>query len=74
MVSNLFPSSRVAGSRLDLSEKRRGSGQVAFGLGNRRLFHQGVNVVRHNLQNLVELAERFGETPKGDIELGVSSE
>jgi hypothetical protein len=74
LVGNLFPSSRVAGSRLDLSEKRRSSRKVAFGLGNGRLFHQGVNVVRHDLQNLVELPERFGETPQRDIELGMSSE
>lgn len=57
-----------------MSEKRRGSRQVAFGLGNRRFFHQDVNVVRYNLQNQVELAERVGETPQRDIELGVSSE
>src|SRR5213082_2330779 len=52
----------------------RGSRQVAFGLGNRRLFHQSINVVRRNFQNLIELMERFGETPQRDIELGMPSE
>ena len=55
-----------------MNEKRRRPRQVAFGLSDRRLFHQGIDVVRHNLQNQVELAQRFGETPHRDVELGVS--
>ena len=55
-----------------MSEERRCLWQVAFGLRNRRLFHQGIDVARHDIQPAIQLSERVGETTKHDIELGLS--
>ena len=46
------------------SEERRGTRQVAFGLCNSRLFREGIDVVRRNIENLIKLSQRFGETTK----------
>src|SRR5205814_51893 len=45
----------------------RGSRQVALDLCDSRLFHEGIQVVRRNIENLIKLSQRFGETPKTEI-------
>ena len=44
------------------SEKRRGPRQVAFGLRDGRLLNQDSDVVRRNIENLIEFSQRFRET------------
>jgi hypothetical protein len=56
-----------------IARRPRGPWQIAFGLSDSTFFHQIVNVVRHNLQNQVQLTDCFRETSQRDIELGVSS-
>src|SRR5206468_8262619 len=52
-------------------EERSGTRQVALGLRNTRLFSEGIYVVRDNIENLIELSQRFGETTKTDIGIRV---
>src|SRR5437773_12151162 len=49
------------------NEERRGTRQVALDLCDSRLFHEGIQVVRRNIENLIKLSQRFGETPKTEI-------
>src|SRR5437870_9521714 len=49
------------------SEERRGPRQIAFGLCNSRLLHEGIHVVRCDIENLIKLSQCFGETTKDDI-------
>src|SRR5438874_13454799 len=56
------------------SQERQGPRQVALGLCNTRLFREGIHVVRYNIENLIELSQRFGETTKTDIGIRVLGE
>src|SRR5438477_4630454 len=56
---------------MNLSQKHCGARQVAFSLSDCGFFHQSIGIFRHNLQNLVELAESFRETAERYIELRV---
>ena len=49
------------------SEERRSTRQVALGLCDGRLYRHGIDVVRRNIENLIKLSQRFGETTKIDI-------
>src|SRR5437762_14180620 len=49
------------------SEERRGARQVALGLCNSCLYHESIHVVRHDVENLIKLSQRFGETTEDDI-------
>src|SRR5437588_11373540 len=52
-------------------EERSGTRQVALGLRNTRLCREGIHVVRDNIENLIELSQRFGETTKTDTGIRV---
>ena len=58
---------RVRGSRLEWSEERSGPRQIALRLCNSRLTRQGIQVIRYNIENLIKLSERFGETSSANI-------
>src|SRR4029077_15309299 len=49
------------------SEERRSPWQVALGLCDSRLVHEGIEVVRCDIENLIKLPQCFRETPKTDI-------
>ena len=49
------------------SEERRGTLQVALRLCDSRLLHQDILVAWCNVENLIKLSQRFGETTKTDI-------
>ena len=59
---------------MERSEERSSPRQVALGLCDSRLDHEGIHVVRCNIENLIKLSQRFGETTKGDIGKRVLSE
>src|SRR5437870_12856384 len=59
---------------MERSEERRGTRQIALSLCDSRLCCEGVEVARHNIENLIKLSQRFGETTKLDIELCMLSE
>src|SRR6266513_3867398 len=59
---------------MERGEKRFSTRQVALGLCNTRLFREGIHVVRYNIENLIELSQRFGETTKTDIGIRVLGE
>src|SRR5882724_13397123 len=52
-------------------EECSGTRQVALGLCNTRLCHERIDVVRCDIENLIELSQRFGETKKTDIGIRV---
>src|SRR5437899_11858719 len=56
------------------SEERRRTREIALGLCNRRLCCEGGDVARHNIENLIKLSQRLGETTKLDIQLCMLSE
>src|SRR5438128_10041379 len=56
------------------SENRRGTQQVSFGLRNIRLYREGIHVVRCDVENLIKLSQRFGETTKCVIGKGMLAE
>src|SRR5438552_4606438 len=45
-------------------EQRSGPRQVAFGLCDSGFYREGIDVVRRNIENLIKLSQRFGETTK----------
>src|SRR6266513_5083985 len=49
------------------SEERRGPRQIALRLCDSRLVHEGIQVVRRNIEHLIKLSQRFRETTKVDI-------
>jgi hypothetical protein len=53
----------VVGSRMQWSEERRGTRQIALGLCNGRLCHEGIEIIRRNIENLIKLSQRFGKAP-----------
>src|SRR5439155_939584 len=67
LVNLCFQRTGVVGGRMQRSEERRGTRQVALGLCNSRLYHESIHVVRHDVENLIKLSQRFGETTKDDI-------
>ena len=48
-------------------QERRGPWQIALGLCDSRLCSKGIHVVRSDVENLIKLSQRFGETTKSDI-------
>src|SRR6266481_5320665 len=57
----------MVGRWVERSEERRGPPQVALSLRNTRLDREGIDVVRCDIENLIKLSQRFGETTKADI-------
>src|ERR1700757_4611242 len=63
----------VTGRRVEGREKRRSPRQVALSLSDPGLKCESILIVRCNIENLVKLSQRFGETAKlhiGDSVLG----
>src|SRR4030095_9980661 len=52
---------------MERGEKRGSPRQITLGLCDGRLEHKGIEVVRHDIENLIKLPQRFGETTKHDI-------
>ena len=52
----------------------RSTRQVALGLRDRRLYRERVHVVRRNIENLIELVQRFRKATESDIGLPMLSE
>src|SRR6266403_5671305 len=67
LVNLCFERGRVVGRGMKGSEKSRSARQVTFGLSNRCFQRQGIHVVRRNVENLVKLPLRFGETTKQKV-------
>src|SRR5207244_3691222 len=57
----------VVGRRVERSEERSGTREVALRLCDTRLFREGTDVVRCDIENLIQLSQRFGETTKTNI-------
>ena len=55
------------GGRVERSQERRGARQIALHLCHPRLIQDGIDVVRCDIENLIILPERFGETPEYNI-------
>ena len=49
------------------SEQCSRTRQIALGLCDTRLKRESIHVVRCNIENLIKLSQRFGETTKVDI-------
>src|SRR4029077_12920181 len=45
-----------------------------LGLCDNRLFHEGIQVVWYNIENLIKLPQRFGETTNEDVGCHVLAE
>ena len=60
----VFPTPGVVGVRAERSEERRSTRQIALGLCDSRLYREGIHVVRCDIENLIKLSQRFGETTK----------
>src|SRR5206468_11899397 len=52
---------------MERSEDCRGARQIAFGLCDRRLCRQDIDIVRSDIENLVKFPQRFRETTKKQI-------
>src|SRR6058998_164865 len=74
LVNLCFQRLGVFGRWVNRGEERGGPRQIALSLCDSRLCREGVDVVRHNFENLVKLSQRFGKTTKLDIELCMLSE
>src|SRR5207249_11755020 len=74
LVKLCFQRLGVLGRRVDRGEERRGTRQIALSLCDSRLCCEGVDVARHNIENLIKLSQRLGETTKLDIQLSMLSE
>ena len=57
----------MVGARMERSEKRSSPRQIALGLCDSRLCGECIHVVRCDIENLIKLSQRFGETTKDDI-------
>ena len=64
----------VGERRQQRSEDRRSFGQIALGLCNGRLSREDIRIVWYNIEDLIKLSQRFGETTKLDRELCMLSE
>src|SRR4029077_18051561 len=58
---------RFVGVRVERSEERRGTRQVALGLRDTRLYREGIHVVGDDIKKLVKLSQPFGKTTKSDV-------
>ena len=56
---------------MERSEKRRSPRQVALSLCDSRLYREGIDVVRCDIEDLIKLPQSFGETTKVDIGKGM---
>ena len=67
LVNLCFQSLGEVGGRAERSEERRGPRQIALGLCDSRHFRDAIHIVGCDIENLIKLSERFGETTKVDI-------
>src|SRR5438045_9135039 len=74
LVNLCFQRGGGVGTRVERSQERGGTRQVAFGLCNIRLEVESIRVVRCDIENLIKLSQRFGETATVDIEKRVLGE
>ena len=49
---------------MEWSEQRSSTRQIALGLCDSRLCSECIDVVRCDIENLIKLSQRFGETTK----------
>src|SRR5437762_10792238 len=64
-LANLcFQRQYLIGVRMQGSEQSRSTWQIAFGLEDSCLVGERVDVVRCDIENLIKLSQRFGETAK----------
>ena len=61
---------RIVGGRPQWSEKTRSAAQIALRLRNLRFRSQGIDVARNDIENLIELSQRFGKTAETSIVRG----
>src|SRR5215470_15831613 len=69
LVNLCFQRLGVVGRRVDRSEEYGGPRQIALSLCDTRLSCEGGHVTRHDIENLVEFSQCFGETTKLNIQL-----
>src|SRR5215468_9611344 len=67
LVYLCFKCGGFVGRRAERSEYRSSARQVADGLGDSRLLHQRIHIIRRDVENLIELLYRLGKTTKHDI-------
>ncbi len=67
LVNLLFQSLDEIGVGIERSQERSSARQVAFRLCNSRLFRQGVDIVRRDVENLIKLPQRFWKAAKCGI-------
>src|SRR5215831_19302815 len=67
LVYLCFKSGGLVGSRAERSEYRSSARQIANSLGNCRLLHQRIHIIRRDIKNLIELLYRLGKTTKNNI-------
>ena len=67
LVNLRFQGLGVVGLRVERSEERASTRQVSLGLCDTSLAREGVQVVRRDIENLIKLSQRFGETTKKGI-------
>src|SRR5207244_12828141 len=57
----------VLGRRVERRENSSGTRKIALSLRDTGLHSERVHIVRHNVQNLINLPQRIGETAKEDV-------
>src|SRR5438093_8687007 len=67
LVNLCFQRARFVGAWVKWSEKRGSPRQITLDLCDRCLERNRIDVVRCNIENLIKLSQRFGETTKGGI-------
>ena len=67
MVNLRFQGVGIVGSRVERSEDRRRTRQIALGFCNTCFSREGIDVVGRNIENLIKLSQGFRETTKVGI-------
>jgi hypothetical protein len=67
LVNLYFQSLSVIGVRVQRSEECRGPRKITLGLVDIRLRGECIRIVRCDVEDLIKLSQRFGETSKHDI-------
>src|ERR1700719_2862433 len=64
----------VVGLRMERSEERRGTRQVALSLSDARLDYKDIHVVGCDIKNLIKLSQRLGKTTLKPMGMRVHAE
>src|SRR5262249_62237292 len=67
LISSSFPCGNVVTGNLKWSEQRRSLRQIALRLRDCRLLRERINVVRRDIENLIEFPIGFSKVTKTDI-------